>query len=299
MNTVKIIFNAIEWQKVLYLMFVILLTKYCFLYGFGYDTTLSIIDIILFALTCGFFYKATFLLSYYFKSNSKALKIYKPAIKYTAFIFISIGVLLGVFLSIKINQPHFLFIILICGFLAIVYSRFAKEKSFLNNIIKSFLLPFAIFCVFFLDTPINLTVKEWETFLNLQFITIIYLILTFIDALHQENLKDFSTIKEDNANNLKTLPILFGRKRAKDVSYILVIFIGILIVYLTVSFITISFLFKTFLFLNIAPYLVTTYFFFKAKTAKDYIQLLKISKYISVIGILGILAIAYYFKYVA
>lgn len=299
MNSIRVIFNAIEWHRVLFLIFVIFLTKYCFLYGFGYDTTLTFIDVSLFALSCGFFYKATFLLSYFFKSTSKKIKPYLSTIKYTSIVFLLIGFVIGVYFSFKIQKPYFSLLFLFTSFLSFIYAKFAKQKSFLNNIIRSFLTPFAIFCVLFLDTPIDLSPKEWGIFLNLQFIIIIYLLLTFINSLHEDNLLDFCTIKEDNANNLETLPILLGRKRAKNVSLILTVFVGALLVFLTVCHINTPYLFNVFLFLNIVPYLFTTYLLIKATTTSDFIKLVKISKYISIIGIIGILAIAYYFKYVA
>ena len=277
MNSIRVIFNAIEWNRVLHLVFIVFLTKYCFLYGFGYDTALSFIDISLFALSCGFFYKATLLLSYFFKSKSKKIKPYLSTIKYTSIVFLLIGFVFGIYFSFKIQKPYFSILFVFACILALIYSKFAKEKSFLNNIIRSFLIPFTIFCVLLLDTPIDLSSKEWETFLDLQFIIIMYLILTFINSLHEDNLLDFCSIKNDNANNLETLPVLLGRKRAKNLSLVFTIFIGVILVFLTVCHINTPYLFNVFLFLNIVPYLFTTYLLINATTTSDYIKLVKIS----------------------
>lgn len=299
MKALKIIFNSIDWVNVLYLSFIIFLAKYCFLYGFGFQTTFSFIDISLFAISCSFFYKATYLLRHYYNSDSKQIKPCLNTIKYTAFTFVVIALLFGFYLSFKIEKPFFSILFIVFCYLTFVYSKFAKKKSFLDSLIKSFIIPFVISCVWWLDSPINLTAKEWELFFQLQFITIVYLMLAFLGTLSEEILKDISNIDEDNYNNYKTLPILFGRKRAKNTALTLMIISNMLIILLTMYFINIKYLFYVIYISNGVPQLLVVYYTITAVNTSDYKKLLnKKMIFFKTIGIIGVVAIAYYFKYV-
>ena len=299
MKTIKIIFNLIDWVKVLYLTFIIFLAKYCFLYGFGYETLFSFIDVCLFAITCSFFYKATFLLIFFFKNDYIKLKPHLKKIKFTALLFLFIGLTSGIYLSFKIDKSYFSLLFISCSISAIVYAKLLEKKSFFDSLIKSFLTPFTILCFWWLDTPINLTSEEWTIFFKLQFITVIYLILAFLGTLNEEIIKSICTINEDNSLKNKTLPILFGRKRAKIVSLFLMGISSFLILFLALSFTAITYLFVTILITNLLPQLIIVYYTLKATTNNKFKQLLKAIKPLKAVGILGVIAITYYFKYVA
>ena len=103
MKTIKIIFNLIDWVKVLYLTFIIFLAKYCFLYGFGFETTLSFLDVTLFTTSCIFFYISIYALNYYFLNKNKKTARSLPIFKIGSYILLIAGLLLGIYLSFKIN----------------------------------------------------------------------------------------------------------------------------------------------------------------------------------------------------
>ena len=299
MKTIKIIFNLIDWEKVLYLTLIIFLAKYCFLYGFGYETLFLFIDVCLFAVTCSFFYNATFLLIFFFKNYYNKLKPHLKKIKFTAISFIIIGLTSGIYLSFKIDKSYFSLLFISCSISVIIYAKCLEKKSFIDGLIKSFLTPFTILCFWWLDTPINLTSEEWTIFFKLQFITIIYLILAFLSTLSEEIIRSICTINKDNTLKNKTLPILFGRKRAKIVALFLMGISSFLILFLALYFKATTYIFVTILITNLLPRLIIVYRTLKANTNYKFKQILKVIKPLRAVGILGVISITYYFKYVA
>ncbi|CAM1354131.1 hypothetical protein [Tenacibaculum insulae] len=296
MTVFKAILNIIEWNRILYFSFIIFLAKYSFLYGFGFETVFSFLDTCLFTVSCIFMYAAIYLLSYYYNNKSKNIVVQN--IKHLAFTVLIFAFFLGTYLSFKINKPYFSLVYLLCFFSVLFYSKKVHEKSFTSSLIKSFTLPFTIIGLWWIDTPINLTPIQWELFFNLQFITIIYLILSFLSTLSEQLIINISNINNDHLNKRKTLPILLGRKRAKNVAFAIMSFSAFLIVLLAMYFKNTKYLFITIIVSNLFPQLYLLYFFTKTTTNKSLKSFLKTMRYFHVFGILGIIAIAYYFKYV-
>lgn len=295
MKTLKIFFNIVDWKRLLYFSFIIFLAKYCFLYGFGFETTLSFVDITIFTFSCMLFYISIYTLKHYYVNK---ISLNLQNLKIISFICLVLGFLAGVYLSFKIQKPYFSFLFLFCAILAIVFSKHTEKNSFLSHLIKSFLLPFTILCVWAIDTPINLTTNQWNIFFKLQFITMAYLLLSFISTLIEETIKGITTINEDNLNKRKTIPILLGRKRAKSVILSMMFFSAILILLLAFSLKQSKYLFITVVLSNLLPQVYTMYLLTKATTNKSYRSLLKRMKAFHAFGIMGVIAIAYYFKYV-
>lgn len=299
MKIIKAIFNSIDWFKILYLTFIVFLAKYCFLYGFGYDTTLSFIDISLLSISYGFFYKATYLAVYYYENLNLKKKSFLCYFKYTSIIFNIIGIMIGSYLSVKIDKPYASFLFFSLSLLSFVYSRYTDKKSFLSNLIKSFIIPLIVCCVWYFDTPINLLPNEWEFFFNLQFIIILYLFLSFMGTLNQEIIKDISNINEDYLNKNKTLPILLGRKRAKIIALTLMITSAFLIGGIALYLMSERFLYRTIIITTLFPQIILIYLAIKTTTNKGFKKLIKIMNWFKLFGIIGVVLIAYYFKYVA
>ncbi|MDO6812274.1 UbiA family prenyltransferase [Tenacibaculum soleae] len=295
MKILEIFFNVIEWKRLLYFSFIIFLVKYCFLYGFGFETTLSFVDITIFTFSCMLFYISIYILKHYYHNK---ISINSQNLKIISSLCLVLGFLSGVCLSFKIQKPYFSFLFLFCAITAIVFSKYTEKNSFLSHLIKSFLLPFTILCVWAIDTPINLTTNQWNIFFKLQFITMVYLLLSFISTLIEETIKGITTINEDNLNKRKTMSILLGRKRAKSVILSMMFFSAILILFLAFSLKKSKYLFITIILSNLLPQVYTMYLLTKATTNKSYRSLLKRMKALHAFGIMGVIAIAYYFKYV-
>ena len=298
MNTLKVFFNIVDWKRILYFSFVIFLAKYCFLYGFGFETTLSFLDVTLFTTSCIFFYISIYALNYYFLNKNKKTARSLPIFKIGSYILLLAGLLLGIYLSFKIHRPYFSLLFLFSSISAYIYSKYSIQKSFLSLLIKSFLLPFTILSVWWIDSPVNLTTTEWNLFFKLQFITMIYILLSFLSTLTEEIIISITNINEDNLKKNKTLPILLGRKRAKNVTLTMMIFSAFLILFLAFSFFKIEYLFITILTSTLIPQTYIIYLSIKTSTDKEYKKLLKTMKIFHAFGIIGILSIAYYFKYV-
>ncbi len=296
MTIFNAILNIIQWKSLLYFAFVIFLAKFCFLFGFGFETILSFFDLLLFTVSCTLLYASTYLLSFYYNNKTKRKDFKK--IELTSFLFVFTAIILGVYFSFKIDNLYFSIVFFIISLLVFTYSKYSKENSFTRYLVKSFAIPITIIFVLWLDEPVNLNNTQWNLFFKLQLIIVVYLLLSFLSTLMDEIISGIKNINKDNLNNLKTLPILLGRKRAKRVALAMMFISALLITYLAVYFIKIKFLFITILVFNWLPRIYLIYLLTKTYTTKDYKVLLLRMKLLHFYGLISVLLIAYYFKYV-
>ncbi|QXP73835.1 UbiA family prenyltransferase [Tenacibaculum sp. AHE15PA] len=296
MTILNTILNIIQWKRLLYFSFIIFLAKFCFLFGFGFETILSFFDLLLFTVSCTLLYASTYLLSFYYNNKTKRKDFKK--IELTSFLFVFTAIILGVYFSFKIDNLYFSIVFFIISLLVFTYSKYSKENSFTRYLVKSFAIPITIIFVLWLDEPVNLNNTQWNLFFKLQLIIVVYILLSFLNTLTEEIIKGIKNINKDNLKKLKTLPILLGRKRAKRIALAMMFTSALLITYLALYFIKIKFLFFAVILFNWLPRVYLIYSLIKSSTNKDYKLLLKKMRYLHFFGLLGIVSIAYYFKYV-
>lgn len=290
--------NIIQWKRLLYFSFVLFLFKYCFLYGYGFKTSLTFLDLSI--LTCSFslLFAAGYLFNYRLTKNEKKNKFPVETAKKLALSLSFISLALGVYVSIKIEKPLHSFIFAFGIFLTFVYSKTITKKSFLNNLIQSFLIPFAIICLWWFDTPINLKSAQWDLFYKLELTTIIYAFVSFLSNLVRVLVIDIKDIDKDHYHKHQTIPILLGRKRAKSVVLAISIFICFFVFSLAILLTHIKFISLTIIILATIPELYFIYQLLKTKSKSDYKKLYKTTNIVYLLGVLTIPVVAYYFKYV-
>ena len=297
MTVFSAVLNIIEWKRLLYFSFVIFLAKFCFLFGFGYETRLSFLDVGIFTTFCILLYCSNYLLTYYYhNSNLKTKKLYQ--IKTISLILVFIAVSLGLFFSFKINNLYFSIVFLIISFSVFFYSKHSNENSFTRYLVKSFTIPLTILFLLWLDEPIDLTMKQWGLFFELQFIIVAYLLLSFLSTLIEEIITGIKNINQDNLKKHKTLPILLGRKRAKKIALFILFTSTFLIFFLALYFIRIKYLFFTIIISNWLPKIYLISVLTKAATNSELELFLKKMNFFHFFGILGIVLIAYLYKHV-
>ncbi|CAM1340666.1 UbiA prenyltransferase family protein [Tenacibaculum aestuarii] len=290
--------NIIQWKKIVYFVFILFLFKFCFLYGYGFKTTLSFFDLGLLSIASTLLLASCYITSFVARNQHKKTRVNLKNIKKLSFLLTFIGGFVGVLLSFKIERPLYGVLFIICPTIVWLYVNNNIKKTFFSNIVTAFLKPFALLTLLWFDFPVGLTQEQWTLFFNLQLITIAYIIISFFSNIAIEIIFDLINVNEDNQNKQNTLPILLGRKRARDIALILSIIGCFFIFSIALAFSDNTFVFATLMFLGVLPDLYFIYYLMKASEVKDYQQLIKISYFNFFLALLSIPLIAYHFKHV-
>nr|WP_047788810.1 UbiA family prenyltransferase [Tenacibaculum mesophilum] len=290
--------NIIQWKKIIYFIFILFLFKYSFLYGYGFETTLSFFDLGLLSISSAFLLASGYLTSFFFRNKQKKTRLPLNKIKKVSILLMIFGILVGLIVSLKVNKIWYGLIFIICPIVVHLYSKNNIQKTFFSNIVTSFLKPFALLMLWWFDFPLNLSIEQWELFYNLQLITIGYVIISFLSNMVIEIIIDIINVNHDNINKQNTLPVLLGRKRAKDIALMLSFIACLFVFSVAVAFLKNKFIFSTIILLGILPELYFIYKLMLASESKDYNNLLKISYISFFLALLSVPTISYYIKYV-
>jgi 4-hydroxybenzoate polyprenyltransferase len=205
------------------------------------------------------------------------------------------GAIISIYLAIYVNQFPLFFIYPVAVTLLWLYSRSFKKQVLLGNIVVSLFCAFVAGIVIFAErTAIkNLYSSDYEKGAYLVFLFEAYLIFAFMSTLFREIIKDIEDQEGDAQLNCRTLPIVFGLKNAKIVTFL----IG------TILFILVSF-FTFWLSENdelsglafsiigvLAPLGFSIWKLANSKTKKDFHQLSQLSKLIMISGLILLIII--------
>lgn len=182
------------------------------------------------------------------------------------------GVAIGTALNWKIGAVNFL-----SAFLLWWYSNNLKRQPFIGNLAIGLLTGMSILVVILL--------YPFAAKTNIA----IYATFAFFMTLVREIIKDIEDLKGDNTFGCKTLPILFGIRRAKQVVYILTIafIITVFTVHFRVEPLPMTY-FALLLFVPVAWLLLRL---IRADTKKDFEQLSVLCKVIMIFGVLSMAAL--------
>jgi 4-hydroxybenzoate polyprenyltransferase len=176
------------------------------------------------------------------------------------------GVGLGFILKWQISVINFF-----SAFLLWWYSNSLKRQPFVGNLSIAFLTALSIFVIPFL---------YWEA--NVIYI-LIYGMFAFQATLLREIIKDIEDLKGDNTFGCRTLPIVWGIRRTKNVIYLLATaFLGlVLAIHYNVQPLPMDY-FAIFLFAPLTLLVVLT---IRADTKKDFGRLSWVCKVIMLLGV--------------
>lgn len=301
-------FNLIRWKNLVLIAFMQFLVKYYFLTGFGFQTTLSnplfyILVLVTICITASGYIINDIIDLKVDKINKPKKIIVENEIsisnsKKLYFLLTSIGVLAGIYVSIKIGKPLYSLIFIGISATLYSYSKYLKGTVLIGNVVVSLLLSFSILILLFFDIPIRMNSMQWSMYLKIKFIIIIYAVFSFLLNFIREIIKDIEDVDGDYNEGLKTFPVVFGRKRARNFA----IFVSFFVIF--------SFLFGIFNFLILEPFsfiyffillfLLLLYFTYKlwfSKTKKHYSFLSNLLKIIILLGIISIPIVSNYLKY--
>jgi 4-hydroxybenzoate polyprenyltransferase len=182
------------------------------------------------------------------------------------------GVAVGTALNWKIGAVNFF-----SAFLLWLYSNNLKRQPFIGNLAIGFLTGMSILIVILL--------YPFAAKTNI----VIYATFAFFMTLVREIIKDIEDLKGDNTFGCKTLPILFGIRRAKQVVYALTVafIVTVFAIHFRVEPLPMTY-FSVLLFGPVAWLLIRLV---RADTRKDFEQLSVLCKVIMIFGVLSMAAV--------
>jgi 4-hydroxybenzoate polyprenyltransferase len=184
----------------------------------------------------------------------------------------AVGILFGLVLNWKIAVVNFFSV-----FMLWLYSNMLKRLPFVGNLVVALLTGGSIAIVWLLYPFAGKTSL------------VIYSMFAFFMTLVREIIKDMEDLKGDNTFGCKTLPIVWGLRRTKNLIYLLT-FIFVLSVFLIHGLVEPlpMLYFSAFLFAPVAWLMIRLV---RADTKKDFYQLSQLCKVIMVLGIFSMAVI--------
>ena len=178
------------------------------------------------------------------------------------------GVALGFLLNWKLGVVNFL-----SAFLLWWYSNSLKRQPLIGNLAVALLTGLAVFIVTLLYPDFPKTEAA------------IYSLFAFYVTLVREIIKDMEDLKGDNTFGCRTLPIIWGVRKTKNLIYLLtaLFLLNLMVVHLWVEPLPIYY-FMVFL---LVPVVVLVVRLHRADTKKDFFQLSLLCKVIMLLGILS------------
>lgn len=284
--------NLIRWKNLLLIVYTQLVIKYSFFTSFSTETNLTTIQFITLVLAVLFITAAGYIINDIY--DIEADKINKPqklvVTKYISvetakklYMYINtIGISLGVLISLSIQKPSLSFIFIVATLLLYYYSKKLKSLPLIGNFTVASLVTLNVFILVLFD--LNNSIISNNNFVLTTILIVSF--FAFCINLIREIVKDIEDINGDYTFNMNTLPILLGRKRTKYIATILSVF-PLIILVLFVAFYSDEFRFAsayTIIFI-ILPLLYITLKLPKTSSKKGFHKLSNILKIVMFLGI--------------
>ncbi len=300
--------QLIRWKNLVMIVCIQLLFKYIYFPVFSVATTLSNLDFSILLLATVTIAAAGYIINDIYdveadkinKPNKVIIskKFSKKQGYYYYYILNSIGLIAGFYVAYRIDKLSFIAIFIITALLLKVYNSDFKKKPLVGNIIVSLLVSLSILIVGVFDVIPAITnenvIEQYHAFRVL----IDYSVFAFMFMLLREIVKDIEDVNGDKKLKMKTLPILLGRKRAKNIVFTLS-FIPLILVtlYSFNNFSDIPFVLAYMLIVVMLPLLYFMTKIIYAKTKIDYTYASNLLKYIMLLGMFSIVVISLIINY--
>ncbi|SNR33652.1 4-hydroxybenzoate polyprenyltransferase [Lutibacter agarilyticus] len=289
----SVYFKLIRWRNLFLIAYVFILLKYILFPSFNLNTLLSNFQFSILLISVLLITAAGYIINDIF--DIKADKINKPtkvivSTKITVEqakawykITNAFGIILGVLLAINIQKPSYSFLFIGTSILLYYYSKQLKKTPFIGNLAVAFSIALSILLVPLFE--IDFTIQNKSQLIIIQFIILLSL-FAFVLNLTREIVKDIIDINGDYNLKNNTLPIVIGRKRARNFALTLCSFTLLSLLYFTLHF---SKQYKfTLLYLVVFIVLPMLYISVKLNASKTKKQFQKISTLLKVCMFLGI-----------
>ena len=290
-------FYLIRYKNLLMVLLTMILTKYALINSFISEPSLTSIDFIILSLSILLITAGGYIINdlYDIKADTinKPLKVYisKSISKKNAWViyFLSstLGVTLGIYLSIIKNIDFLSFYFIGTTLLLFLYSLLLKKLVFIGNLCISLLVALPIYLLYKFDSN-NITISNILQYFLLSIVIFYYMFFAFLTTMIREIIKDIEDINGDYIVKLKTLPILIGKTRARNISIFLSVVLLLFLFLVSSNYFISKKYFLGTIMLMISIILV--HFIFKswnASTKKQFHYLSNLMKLIMFIGILS------------
>ena len=292
-------FQLIRYKNLLMVLLTMILTKYALINSFISNPSLTSIDFIILSLSILFITAGGYIINdlYDIEADTinKPLKVFisKSISKKNAwFIYLlssTLGVSLGIYLSVIKNSDFLSFYFIGTTLLLFLYSVLLKKQVFIGNLCISLLVALPIYLLYKFDSN-SKTISNILQYFFLSTVVFYYMFFAFLTTMIREIIKDIEDINGDYTVKLKTLPIVIGKTRARNISIFLSVVL-LLFLFLVSSNYFISkkyFLGTIMLMISI----IVVHFIFKswnASTKKQFHYLSNLMKLIMFTGILSMI----------
>lgn len=293
--------KLIRYKNLLMIFLTMVLTKYALIESFTAQTQLSNLYFTILILSVLLIAAGGNIINDIF--DIEADKINKPnkvfvntkITKKTAWILYYsttiLGVLLGFYLAFITKNLNYSLIFIAVSIGLFWYSYHLKKVPLLGNIIVSFIVALSILIIYLFDfknikypePTINslLTLKLWQ-------VIVVFSLFAFLTTLIREIIKDIEDLNGDLKIKAKTLPIVLGRNRAKNIAVVISLILLISLIQIATNYLYPTPLLLAYCFMFILiPLAYFTYQLWNAKSKKQFHFL---SNYMKIIMLLGILS---------
>lgn len=195
------------------------------------------------------------------------------------------GVIIGLYVCFELNSL-FNAVLCVATFVSLyIYTFFLQKKPLIGNLLISLLIPASMFALYIFE-------YDFENFSNgiFRFYLILpYIFFAFITNFMREMIKDIEDVDGDQNMGFKTLPILFGKRRTRNLVLLLntilllaIIFVLKLIIQLNYS----NLFLGSIIVMIFIPSSMLFYNLWSAKTKREFRKISQLLKIIMVLGIL-------------
>ena len=295
--------QLVRWKNLVMIALIQLIFRYVYFPTFGIDTALDHLHFIILILATVSTAAAGNVINdiYDIRADSinkpTKLLINNPSRKKLATTIYAllnlIGFAAGLYLSIKVKNASFVGIFIFTALLLKWYSSYLKRKPVVGNLAVSILISVSILIVGFFDIIPAIT-EENGVRQYLGFYTLLdYAVFAFMFNFIREIVKDIEDVNGDLRLQMKTIPILFGRKRTRNIVFA-ISFIPLIVVtsYSFQNFSRLPFVLAYMLIVVMLPFMYFMSKLLYAKKKDDYRYLSRLLKYIMLLGILSILILS-------
>jgi len=210
---------------------------------------------------------------------------------YNYYIILNVlGVGAGFYLANTLGKPGLAAVFIVVSALLYLYSSQFKGLLVAGNLLVSVLVAFSLLILILFDIYPAINTDEMAQQVAASKVILLYSLAAFFLNFIREIVKDIQDINGDKNGDLRTLPIVLGRERAKNIAFALGVIALVAILYFMYATL---YNFKTalyyFFFALAAPLLFFCIKTWNAETEKDYGVLSLILKIIMGLGVISIL----------
>lgn len=205
-------------------------------------------------------------------------------------LFNIIGVLIGFYLSHLVGKSSFFALFVLISVILYIYASYLKRTLLIGNVVVSFLVAFTVIIVGIFDLIPVINDQNQANQIAMFKVLLAYALFAFIINIIREMIKDIEDVDGDYKSGMNTLPILIGRERARNITFVvsLVPILG-LIFYLSTYLYQQVLLVIYFLLFVAGPLIFVSIKIFQAKSKKDYKLISNVLKFILLLGLLSML----------